>query len=90
MTHKRTTRLSRRQFLKAAGAAAGALAAGPVLSACGPAATVAPTATASPPLKIGILLPYSDIYARLGRASRPAWRCISRAWAIRRAGGRSS
>jgi branched-chain amino acid transport system substrate-binding protein len=68
MTHKKTTRLSRRQFLKAAGVAAGALAAGPVLSACGPAATTAATATAAPPLKIGVLLPYTDIYAALGES----------------------
>jgi branched-chain amino acid transport system substrate-binding protein len=52
-------RFNRRQFLKAAGLAAGAAAAGPVLSACAPAAP-------SGPVKIGLLLPYSAVYAELG------------------------
>jgi branched-chain amino acid transport system substrate-binding protein len=55
--------LTRRQFLKAAGAAATAYAAAPLLSACGGGA-----GSASGPLKIGVLLPYSDIYAVLGES----------------------
>jgi branched-chain amino acid transport system substrate-binding protein len=61
--------ISRRGFLKLAGAAGAGVAAGPLLAACGPAATTAaPTATASPPLKIGLLLPYSAVYAELGNS----------------------
>ncbi|HLF28530.1 MAG TPA: ABC transporter substrate-binding protein [Anaerolineae bacterium] len=52
------SRLTRRQFLKAAGAAAGAYAAAPFLSGCG--------ATAGGTVKIGVLLPYSAVYAALG------------------------
>lgn len=61
---------SRRQFLKTVGLAAGGIAAAPILQACAPAATVAPvaTATSAPPVKIGVLLPYSDIYAGLGES----------------------
>src|SRR3990172_7145005 len=52
-------RLARRQFLKAAGLAASAYAAAPLLSACAP-------AQPSGPVKIGLLLPYSAVYAELG------------------------
>ncbi|MGH2593111.1 MAG: ABC transporter substrate-binding protein [Anaerolineae bacterium] len=58
-TPTRSRRLTRRQFLKAAGLAAGAYATAPLLSACGAAAP-------SGPLKIGLLLPYSAVYAELG------------------------
>jgi branched-chain amino acid transport system substrate-binding protein len=51
-------KLSRRGFLQAAGLAAGACAAAPLLGACG--------AAASGPVKIGVLLPYSAVYAALG------------------------
>jgi len=61
MTVKTKARLTRRQFLKAAGLTAGATAASPLLSACGPAAPAGP-------VKIGVLLPYSDIYAALGES----------------------
>ncbi len=67
MSDKKTvqpTGLSRREFLRAAGIAAGAVAAAPLLSACGP--FVGGRATG--PVKIGILLPYSDIYAVLGES----------------------
>lgn len=57
------SQLTRRQFLKAAGAAATAYAAAPILSACG-----AGSSATSGPLKIGVLLPYSDIYAVLGES----------------------
>ena len=50
--------LTRRKFLKVAGGTAAALAMPAILSSCG--------GGASGPLKIGVLLPYSDIYAVLG------------------------
>ncbi len=52
--------ISRREFLKIAGGTAAALALPSVLSACG--------GGAAGPLKIGVLLPYSDIYAVLGES----------------------
>lgn len=61
MTTQTKSRFTRRQFLKAAGLTAGATAASPLLSACGPAAPAGP-------VKIGVLLPYSDIYAALGES----------------------
>jgi len=61
MTVKTKARLTRRQFLKAAGLTAGATAASPLLSACGPAAPAGP-------VKIGVLLPYSAVYAELGNS----------------------
>ncbi len=56
-----TKQFTRREFLKTAGVAAGAAIAAPLLQACGGAATAAP-------LKIGVLLPYSGIYAALGES----------------------
>ena len=50
--------LTRRDFLRAAGLAAGAYAAGPLLGAC--------AGAAGSPVKIGLLLPYSAVYAALG------------------------
>ena len=50
--------LTRRKFLKVAGGTAAALAMPAILSSCG--------GGASGPVKIGVLLPYSDIYAVLG------------------------
>ncbi len=67
MSDKKTVQpkgLSRREFLRAAGIAAGAAVAAPVLSACGPFVGGRTTG----PVKIGILLPYSDIYAVLGES----------------------
>lgn len=52
---------SRRGFLKIAGVAGAAAAAGPLFSACAP-------QKVSAPLKLGLLLPYSDIYAVLGES----------------------
>ena len=66
MSPKNSFTLSRRQFLKAAGGTAAALAMPALLSACGSAA--------SGPLKIGVLLPYSDIYAVLGESITEAMR----------------
>ncbi len=57
MSDKKFT-LTRRKFLKIAGGTAAALAMPSILSACG--------GGASGPVKIGVLLPYSDIYAVLG------------------------
>lgn len=67
MSSTRSFCFTRREFLKAAGAAAATLAAGPLLGACGGGA-------ASGPLKIGVLLPYSDIYAVLGESITEAIR----------------
>ncbi len=55
LTH---TPLSRRGFLKAAGLAAGAYAAAPLLGAC--------AGAAGDPINLGLLLPYSAGYAALG------------------------
>ncbi|HEV8671589.1 MAG TPA: ABC transporter substrate-binding protein [Candidatus Limnocylindria bacterium] len=69
---RRSYRLTRRRFLAASSAAA-------ALAACGPAATpspsgasVAPTATPGPPLKIGQLLPFTKVYAELGNSMKRA------------------
>lgn len=59
-------RITRRDFLKLTGIAAAGYAAAPLLSACGPSATG--------PVKIGVLLPYSDIYAVLGESITEAMR----------------
>lgn len=64
MSDSKPVRMTRRSLLKAAGVAAGAAAASPLLSACGPFLQ----SGASGPLKIGVLLPYSDIYAVLGES----------------------
>ncbi|MFQ5617324.1 MAG: ABC transporter substrate-binding protein [Anaerolineales bacterium] len=60
MTIKTNQPISRRGFLKLAGITAAGLAATPILSAC--------STAASGPVKIGILLPYSGIYAVLGES----------------------
>ena len=65
MNKKRQTRLTRREFLKVAGGTAAALSLPAILSGCG---------GASGPLKIGVLLPYSDIYAVLGESITDAMR----------------
>lgn len=52
--------LTRRELLKATGAGAAAYAAGPLISACGP--------SADRSIKVGVLLPYSGIYAVLGES----------------------
>ena len=68
---RRAYRLTRRRFLAASSAAA--------LAACAPAATpgpggasVVPTATPGPPLKIGMLLPFTKVYAELGNSMQRA------------------
>jgi len=58
--------ISRREFLKIAGATAGLAAVSPLAAACGGAA--APKA----PLKVGVILPFVDIYAVLGESIRDA------------------
>ena len=55
--------LTRRDFLKALAVGAGALTVGPLLEACAPSAPAS-----SAPLKIGVLLPYSQVYAALGQS----------------------
>jgi branched-chain amino acid transport system substrate-binding protein len=69
---RRSYRLTRRQFLAASSAAA-------AIAACGPAATpnpsgasVVPTATPGPALKIGMLLPFTKVYAELGNSMQRA------------------
>ena len=64
MANKDSTRMTRRQFLRTAAALGGAAAAGPLLAACG-----APgLGGAAGPLKIGLLVPSSGIYAALGES----------------------
>ncbi len=58
MSNESKFTLTRRQFLKAAGGTAAALSMPAILSAC--------SGSASGPLKIGVMLPYSGIYAVLG------------------------
>ncbi|MDP7644710.1 MAG: ABC transporter substrate-binding protein [Anaerolineales bacterium] len=60
MTTNKVSGVTRRELLKLSGAAATAYAAGPLLSACGGAA--------AGPVKAGVLLPYSGIYAVLGES----------------------
>ncbi len=60
MSRKTSSKLSRRQFLKVAGVSAAGYMAGPLLAAC--------ASAPAGPVKIGILLPYSDIYAVLGES----------------------
>lgn len=60
MRRARTPALTRRGFLKTAGLAAGAVAAAPLLGAC--------RGAASGPITIGLLLPYSAVYAALGQS----------------------
>jgi branched-chain amino acid transport system substrate-binding protein len=68
MSSRKSFYFTRREFLKASGAAAAALAASPFIGACtsGPAT--------SGPIRIGVLLPYSDIYAVLGESITEAMR----------------
>lgn len=61
MSKKQPFTVSRRQFLKVAGGTAAALSLPALLSSCSSGGT-------SGPLKIGVLLPYSDIYAVLGES----------------------
>ena len=69
------TRLTRRKFLAASSAAALAAACGPAATpGASPtgAATAAATATAGPVLKIGMLLPFTKVYAELGASQKRA------------------
>ena len=52
--------ITRRELLRATGAGAAAYAAGPLISACRP--------SSDRPIKVGVLLPYSGIYAVLGES----------------------
>ncbi|MCB0153865.1 MAG: ABC transporter substrate-binding protein [Anaerolineae bacterium] len=62
MRHGKNFYFTRREFLKVAGGATAALATAPLLGACGGGGA------ANEPIKIGVLLPYSDIYAVLGES----------------------
>lgn len=68
MRHRKNFYFTRREFLKVAGGATAALATAPLLGACGGGGA------ASGPIKIGVLLPYSDIYAVLGESITDAMR----------------
>src|SRR5438105_8002922 len=57
--------LDRRQFLKGVAMSAGTLMSAALLEGCGP---LQAPGTGAQPVKIGVLLPYSDIYAALGRS----------------------
>src|SRR5262245_17720255 len=57
--------VDRRTFLKGTAVTAGSMLAAALLEGCGP--LQAPGASAQP-LKIGVLLPTSDIYAALGKS----------------------
>ena len=52
--------ITRRELLRATGAGAAVYAAGPLISACRP--------SSDRPIKVGVLLPYSGIYAVLGES----------------------
>jgi branched-chain amino acid transport system substrate-binding protein len=75
LAERRNYRLTRRQFLAASSAAA-------AIAACGPAATPTPSGAASatgaataspgPALKIGMLLPFTKVYAELGNSMQRA------------------
>jgi branched-chain amino acid transport system substrate-binding protein len=65
---RRPYRLTRRRFLAASSAAA-------AIAACGPAGTpnasgAVPTATLGPAIKIGMLLPFTKVYAELGNSMK--------------------
>ena len=65
---RRPYRLTRRRFLAASSAAA-------AIAVCGPAATptpsgATPTATLGPAIKIGMLLPFTKVYAELGNSMK--------------------
>ena len=64
-----TYRLTRRQFLIASSAAALA-ACGPAATPSGAPATASAAATAGKPLKLGILLPFTKVYAELGNSMK--------------------
>ena len=66
-----TYRLTRRQFLIASSAAALA-ACGPAATPSGAPATASAAATAGKPLKLGILLPFTKVYAELGNSMKRA------------------
>ncbi len=66
MSTQTDSQITRRGFLKLAGATAAGYLAAPLLSAC--------AGAAAGPVKIGVLLPYSDIYAVLGESITEAMR----------------
>jgi branched-chain amino acid transport system substrate-binding protein len=71
MKESKKMTFSRRDFLKVAGGSAAAMAMPSILSACS-----ALGGSASGPLKLGVLLPYSDIYAVLGESITEAMQLV--------------
>ncbi len=69
---RRTYRLTRRRFLAASSVAAALAACGPAATPSPSGATVTPTATPGPALKIGMLLPFTKVYAELGNSMQRA------------------
>jgi branched-chain amino acid transport system substrate-binding protein len=69
---RHTYRLTRRQFLAASSAAAALAACGPAATPSPSGATATPTATPGPALKIGMLLPFTKVYAELGNSMQRA------------------
>src|SRR6266511_6164974 len=67
---RRSYRLTRRRFLAVSSAAAALAACGPAATPSPSGATVEPTATPGPPLKIGQLLPFTKVYAELGNSMK--------------------
>jgi len=68
-----SARVTRRKFLVASGAAALAAACGPAATpgaSATAAATASAAATAGKPLKIGVLLPFTKVYAELGNSMK--------------------
>ncbi|NJN83275.1 MAG: ABC transporter substrate-binding protein [Caldilineaceae bacterium] len=60
------TTLNRRHFLQTTGLVAGLAAASPLLKGCAPVGPASTGGSGSQPVKIGVLLPYTGIYAVLG------------------------
>jgi hypothetical protein len=88
--HLGDMRVSRRTFLRRFGVAAGALAAGQLISACSNNSAANPThsldqasklmvvngpAAQTDTLRVGLLLPQSQIYPATTPISAPAWIC---------------
>jgi len=69
---RRAYRLTRRRFLAVSSAAAALAACAPASTPSPSGASVAPTATPGPPLKIGMLLPFTKVYAELGNSMQRA------------------
>jgi branched-chain amino acid transport system substrate-binding protein len=69
---RRPYRLTRRQFLAASSAAAAIAACGPAATPTASGAVATASATPGPALKIGMLLPFTKVYAELGNSMQRA------------------